>query len=1274
MTSRDRVSLSAVCLLLSYSIGVFGRWSEWGEYSGCSRTCGGGVKFKTRHCEGHGLLRDACEGRNKHFEICNTQSCGEYAQDFRASQCDEYNFQPLEGKLYKWTPYYGHGETCKLLCQADGFSFYHKLAEQVVDGTMCGEETTRICVQGRCKNVGCDNKIGSYKKLDDCAVCGGNNSACAPTADVTGVFYPSQLSRGYTPIVEVPEGSENIYIQENGENKNSIVFWDSLGNSFAVDKKTRMLLPRVELAGTMFVYSPNDAGNTHGRIEATGPTSHTITIYALNEGAQNPSLQYGYTPPISDSNDLQHRGSATYEHKTKKSNDGLNDALSGIKKPSDIQISASSVPNRNFGITNVRIVDRRGTSSLRDINATFSEDSLEDIQDGPRFVYGNGIQVFGGSKSVRQNVHQTKHTLLEAKEKGHHLEEIRYWPENAERNHMPLQSQTLVRSLVGDERFMWSHGMWTECIPHCGAGTQQRVVSCIDREKREVTDPRSCDQNTRPVSVQRCNNGNCDERGSHLRWQMGRWSECSATCDLGDQVQDVFCERVLVDNSTRMVDDEECLSEFRAKPQYQRSCNDDILCSVWAPMEWGQCSVTCGDGVQYREVKCTAEGDLSHTLPAELCSTLAKPDNARRCQLTPCQVVSGNYRTANRSRPEAEVQGRIKVVYNDGDRYVWTHGDWSDCDPQCGDGIQRRAVSCIDRESREISSPGFCDRRSQPVSVQRCNSGDCRLNPADSFVRWQVGRWSECSQSCDLGEQTQDVFCESVLHNNTTRVVDDVECLKVFSMRPEYQRSCNEDVPCPMWRHSKWGECSVTCGEGIQTRLLSCVPSQRQSRPFPHSMCNPNLRPVSRQRCTMLPCNNSPHNQRLTPRPTGSSNHNVRISTGSGDGIVQYAGGRVVLPCITLSEEDLARDYEVEWRRDGLNNPILVKFSGRPGQPTDGYKGRASLIGHTSLELYPVYISDTGRYTCTLKVIPRHQGHSRKYTVETMMRVAATSIGDNIVITEDDSTTTATNKVHTNYDSQGICRLNPDQGYSRSNLAVKWYYHHGNNTCYRFWYEGLGGNGNRFENETICLQTCYRRQNTEEETCSMPPMTGRDCKARMSRYYYDKSRGECLQFIYGGCGGNNNNFQSKADCERECRAGSSALGDQEQDCRTSRYGCCSDGVTKARGDNQLGCPHPCKDSEFGCCPDGVTPAQGTDEDGCEDIDIVSGAGSLCDTLANGCCPDGVTPAKGPYNAGCDDDGKGVIMTTAMMSLCHAMMSRCQLYVDNPRTRDHVAMT
>jgi hypothetical protein len=37
-----------------------------------------------------------------------------------------------------------------------------------------------------------------------------------------------------------------------------------------------------------------------------------------------------------------------------------------------------------------------------------------------------------------------------------------------------------------------------------------------------------------------------------------------------------------------------------------------------------------------------------------------------------------------------------------------------------------------------------------------------------------------------------------------------------------------------------------------------------------------------------------------------------------------------------------------------------------------------------------------------------------------------------------------------------------------------------------------------------------------------------------------------------------------------------ALGDQQNDCRRSRFGCCPDGVTIARGNNNEGCPNACK--------------------------------------------------------------------------------------------------
>jgi len=54
------------------------------------------------------------------------------------------------------------------------------------------------------------------------------------------------------------------------------------------------------------------------------------------------------------------------------------------------------------------------------------------------------------------------------------------------------------------------------------------------------------------------------------------------------------------------------------------------------------------------------------------------------------------------------------------------------------------------------------------------------------------------------------------------------------------------------------------------------------------------------------------------------------------------------------------------------------------------------------------------------------------------------------------------------------------------------------------------------------------------EACSQPPDAGQ-CLAYIPMFYYDRVTDRCLQFVYGGCGGNENKFQTRESCEQRCR-------------------------------------------------------------------------------------------------------------------------------------------
>ena len=43
------------------------------------------------------------------------------------------------------------------------------------------------------------------------------------------------------------------------------------------------------------------------------------------------------------------------------------------------------------------------------------------------------------------------------------------------------------------------------------------------------------------------------------------------------------------------------------------------------------------------------------------------------------------------------------------------------------------------------------------------------------------------------------------------------------------------------------------------------------------------------------------------------------------------------------------------------------------------------------------------------------------------------------------------------------------------------------------------------------------------------------CKGFFPRYYYDYKSKKCVEFIYGGCKGNSNNFKTLEECEKTCK-------------------------------------------------------------------------------------------------------------------------------------------
>ena len=194
-----------------------GGWSSWSTWGDCSRTCGGGVCFRTRRCDNPRPIYGGrpCSGQSEEFRLCNIYRCIKNG-DIRAQQCNSTFFSSIEHQSINkvvWAPYEQVDDKykCQLACYNTN-SGEHMLTDyNVIDGTPCTyDHPSNICIQGKCTQVGCDKIIGSPLKEDTCGICAGDGSKC-----VTQTYSIKRyVNKSFTKIFILPKSSRNIEVQE----------------------------------------------------------------------------------------------------------------------------------------------------------------------------------------------------------------------------------------------------------------------------------------------------------------------------------------------------------------------------------------------------------------------------------------------------------------------------------------------------------------------------------------------------------------------------------------------------------------------------------------------------------------------------------------------------------------------------------------------------------------------------------------------------------------------------------------------------------------------------------------------------------------------------------------------------------------------------------------------------------------------------------------------------------------------------------------------------
>ena len=112
---------------------------------------------------------------------------------------------------------------------------------------------------------------------------------------------------------------------------------------------------------------------------------------------------------------------------------------------------------------------------------------------------------------------------------------------------------------------------------------------------------------------------------------------------------------------------------------------------------------------------------------------------------------------------------------------------------------------------------------------------------------------------------------------------------------------------------------------------------------------------------------------------------------------------------------------------------------------------------------------------------------------------------------------------------QDICSQPESSGFCRA-LFERYFFDKTSGECKKFIYGGCGGNQNRFDTIDECKKIC---EVSNQSKCIQKVDVG-PCRAQIPRYFYNIDTKNCEMFLFGGCNPNENNFENYETCIKTC--------------------------------------------------------------------------------------------------------------------------------------------